>query len=80
MPHIAMKTFLVATDFSRISTRQECCHALTEFVSTYHVDMLAMIPHRHSLFDNLLHSSVTKGIILKAKVPLLILPDIKPKH
>ncbi|WP_431215135.1 universal stress protein [Puia sp. P3] len=55
-------------------------HAITEFVSTHHIDMLAMIPHRHSLFDKLFHPSVTKGVILKTKIPLLILPDIKPKH
>lgn len=54
-------------------------HALAGFISTHHIDMMAMIPHRRSLLEKWLHPSTTKGVILRAKIPLLILPDIRNK-
>lgn len=50
-------------------------HALNQFISGHHIDMLAMVPHKHSLVERWLVKSNTRSMIFKALVPLLILPD-----
>jgi len=52
-------------------------HALTGFISSHHIDMLAVIPHRHSILEKLLRGSETRRMIFVTKIPLLILPDMR---
>lgn len=49
--------------------------ALSDFISSHNIDMLAMIPHHHSLLEKISHPSVTKGVLFRAKIPVLIVPD-----
>lgn len=47
---------------------------INEFTDLYHVDMVAMIPHKHGFFDALLHGSTTRKMAFHGHVPLLVLP------
>ena len=49
--------------------------ALDNFISTHHVDMLAMIPHKESLPESWFLRSNTREMLFKTNIPLLILPE-----
>ena len=49
--------------------------ALNQFIKGYRIDMLAMLPHKHSLMDTWFIKSTTRSMVFKTQVPLLILPD-----
>jgi hypothetical protein len=49
--------------------------ALNVFVEQKAVKMVAVIPHEHDLLERIFSRSVTKDLVFKSKVPLLILPD-----
>lgn len=51
--------------------------ALDEFINTHHIDMLAMVPHKHSLLERWFVKSTTRSMIFKTRIPLLILPEVK---
>lgn len=51
--------------------------ALDKFISGHQVDLLAMLPHHHSAPENWFVGSVTREMIFIAKIPLLILPDLR---
>jgi len=54
--------------------------ALNEFNAAYHVDMMALLPHKHSLIDRWFSKSTTHDMIFETPIPLLILPDIHAKQ
>lgn len=49
--------------------------ALNHFIETKNVDMLAMIPHRHSFMARLLYKHNTGTMAFETPVPLLVLPE-----
>jgi hypothetical protein len=51
--------------------------ALSEFVKKYNVNMLALLPHYHSLADRWFSISTTRTMIFNCQVPLLILPGLR---
>lgn len=53
--------------------------ALNEFISKNQVDMLAMMPHHHSLLETWLVKSPTRTMAFKTHIPLLILPGLDDK-
>jgi len=48
--------------------------ALKGFIKGYHIDMLALQPRHHSLFESWFVKSTTRSTVFGARVPLLILP------
>lgn len=59
--------------------------ALTDFVDAYHINMLAMLPHRQSLLERWFIDATTRTMVFETPIPLLILPDVttnksKPKR
>jgi nucleotide-binding universal stress UspA family protein len=55
--------------------------ALNSFVVQQSVNMVAVIPHEHTLFERLFTRSVTKDLVFHSHVPLLIIPGKKDnKH
>jgi len=50
--------------------------ALKHFISTHHVDLLAMVPHREFLPERWFLRSNTREMIFKTDIPLLILPEL----
>ena len=50
--------------------------ALDDFALRYHVDILAMLPHKHSLMERLFFKSTTREMVFETHLPLLILPDL----
>ena len=44
---------------------------LFEFAEKNSADMIAMMPRKHSLFEKIFKSSVTKKVAMGVKVPLL---------
>jgi nucleotide-binding universal stress UspA family protein len=53
---------------------ENVARTLQTFVQKQAVDMVAVIPHEHNLFERLITRSVTKDLIFHTHVPLLILP------
>jgi nucleotide-binding universal stress UspA family protein len=51
--------------------------ALSFLVQTMPVQLLAIVPHQHSMLERLFFGSTTKAMIAKTTVPLLVLPDQK---
>lgn len=49
-------------------------NAITRFVQEQSIDMVAVIPHEHTLFERLFTRSVTKDLVFHTQVPLLVLP------
>ncbi|MDO6430351.1 universal stress protein [Flavitalea sp. BT771] len=54
--------------------------ALNDFISTHHVDMLAMIPHKEVLPERWFLRSNTREMLFKTTIPLLILPEAPHKQ
>lgn len=64
---------------------KDVSRALTDFVEAYHINMLAMLPHKHSLLEKWFIDDTTRTTVFEAPIPLLILPDVtvnkaKPKR
>jgi nucleotide-binding universal stress UspA family protein len=58
-------------------------HALTKFADHFNINMLALLPHKHSLFERWFVKSTTRAMAFETSVPLLILPgtaDSKTPH
>ncbi len=51
--------------------------ALNDFIRFHNVDMLVMLPHRHSLVAKWFYKSATRSMIFHTHVPLLVLPELK---
>jgi nucleotide-binding universal stress UspA family protein len=50
---------------------------LEKFIQDYDVDLLAVIPHRHSIWERLFSMSISKNLIFHTHIPILVLPEIK---
>jgi nucleotide-binding universal stress UspA family protein len=48
---------------------------LNHFIEGYHIHLLAMLPHKHSLLERWFIKSATRSVIFETSIPLLILPD-----
>lgn len=53
--------------------------ALNDFVDEHQIDMLALLPHKHSLLGRWFMKSTTVKMVFDAKIPLLILPTAEEK-
>jgi nucleotide-binding universal stress UspA family protein len=51
-------------------------HALNEFISEHHVDILVMIPHKHDWLERIFRKSETKDMIFHTRVPVMVIPEI----
>jgi nucleotide-binding universal stress UspA family protein len=58
-------------EFSR---GENVAKAMNIFVKQHAVDLVAVVPHEHNLFDRIFTKSVTKDLVFHTHVPLLILP------
>ena len=47
--------------------------AINDFISTKHMDMLIMIPKKHSFFESLFHKSKSKEMAYQSHIPILAL-------
>lgn len=54
---------------------KDVAQALTKFVESYNINLLAMLPHRYSLLERWFVKSNTRAMAFEASVPLLILPE-----
>lgn len=50
-------------------------HALADFTTAHQMDMLVMIPHRHSFPGRWFHKDDTRSLAFETDIPLLILPE-----
>ncbi len=48
---------------------------ILEFIANNHIDLLAIIPRKHSFFDRLFHESYSKAIANYSAIPILTLPE-----
>ena len=51
-------------------------HALNEFISEHHVDILVMMPHKHDWLERLFRKSETKDMLFHTHVPVIVIPEI----
>lgn len=56
------------------SKGENVAKAMNTFVKQHAVDLVAVIPHEHNLFERIFTHSVTKDLVFHTHVPLLILP------
>lgn len=57
------------------SGKDDLVEGINEFVASKKPDLIAVIPHKYSFFNNLFHKSVSKKLAFHTKLPLLALPD-----
>lgn len=50
---------------------------LNEFVKDNHINMLALLPQKHSLLENFFMHGATRQLVFESAVPVLILPGMK---
>ena len=50
---------------------------LEDFATGHDIQMLALIPHQHTIFERLFLKSDTRKMIFHTHIPLLILPELK---
>ncbi len=50
-------------------------NAINTFVEQLNMDLVIMIPRKHSFFDRIFHESMTKKMAFHSKVPLLTFPE-----
>lgn len=62
-------------EFESISGRH-VSEALNVFIEKYDVDMLVLLPHKHTLPERWFGKSITRSMVFNANIPLLILPDL----
>ena len=55
--------------------RDDLLEGIDSFIKKYKTDMIAMIPHKHNLFERLFGRSNTKRMIYHTHIPLLALPE-----
>ncbi len=48
---------------------------ILEYIESNNVDLLAVIPHHRSIWDRIMHKSVSKALIKHANIPILILQE-----
>jgi len=53
---------------------KDVTQALTEFVDQYNIQMLAVLPHKYSMFQRWFLKSTSRALAFESEVPLLILP------
>lgn len=56
------------------SKAENVAKAMDAFVKQHAVDLVAVIPHEHTLFERVFTKSVTKDLVFHTSVPLLVLP------
>jgi nucleotide-binding universal stress UspA family protein len=56
------------------SQGENVARAMNSFVKQHAVDLIAVIPHEHTLLERIFTKSVTKDLVFHTHVPLLILP------
>lgn len=49
---------------------------LNEFTHAFNVDILALLPHRHSLLDRWFTRSTTRTMVFETDIPLLVIPGL----
>ena len=54
---------------------KDVAEALGFFLEAEQIDLLAMVPHKHTLLEKWFFKSTTKEMIFKSPVPLLVLPE-----
>jgi nucleotide-binding universal stress UspA family protein len=57
------------------SEKTDLVDGINDFVNAKKADMIAIIPHKYTFFNNLFHKSVSKRMAFHTKLPLLALPD-----
>ena len=48
---------------------------INEFVTDQKADIVAVIPHKYNIFENLFHKSISKKLAFYTHVPLFVIPD-----
>jgi nucleotide-binding universal stress UspA family protein len=56
---------------------EDIVEGINLFVRDKQIDLIAMIPHKHSLFEQLFRASNTKKMIFHTHIPVMTLPAVK---
>lgn len=54
---------------------KDVAEALSFFVQAENINMLALVPHKHTLLEKWFFKSTTKAMIFKSPIPVLVLPE-----
>ena len=58
-----------------VSKEKHTEEAIQKYIDDHEIDLLAVMPRKHSFFEGLTHKSFTKQMAHHSKVPLLVLHD-----
>lgn len=59
----------------KIELNEDVKDGILEFVANNEIDLLGIVPRKHSFFDKLFHERYTREVAKYATIPLLTLPD-----
>lgn len=60
--------------FHRVEEYTHKARVINDYLDKHHIDMLAMVQHRHGFLESLVREPVIKDLSMYADIPLLILP------
>jgi nucleotide-binding universal stress UspA family protein len=69
----AEKNFHHVRHTNSIASCENIPDGILDFAGENEADLIAIIPHTYSFFENLLHKSVSKQIAFESKIPILAL-------
>ncbi len=64
--------------FFNSASEKNIVKAITEFAANNHAQMITMISHERSFFEEVMHESTTESMAMYAEIPFLAIPDKKP--
>lgn len=56
---------------------KDLAKVLGEFIKEFDANMIALLPHHHSLLERFFLKSATPELIFKTNIPVMILPDLR---
>ncbi len=51
--------------------------SILDYIEGHEIDIIAVMPRKHTLFEKLFQSSVTKQLVHHSKIPLFAFPEVK---
>ena len=61
---------------AHVETSQNHKEVLKHFMATYHTDLIAFIPHKRNIFQNLFYQGITKDDLFQTQVPVMAVKPV----
>lgn len=71
--HSQLRAALLTQD--EVEKSRHITQALNDFIHTHHINMVAMVPHKHTLLEKWFFKSTTRSMLIRSAIPVLVLPE-----